>query len=51
MALATVAGFGYALVYARTGAILAAVAAHTGLNLLHFLLFSYPALDPAAGGG
>jgi uncharacterized protein len=44
--LSTVAGIGYALVYARTGSILAAVAAHTGLNLLHFVLFSYPAIDP-----
>lgn len=49
--LATVAGLGYSLVYARTGSVLAAIAAHTGLNLLHFLLFSYPALSPTAGRG
>lgn len=45
--LATIAGLGYAVVYAGTGSVLAAIAAHTGLNLLHLLLFSYPALDPA----
>lgn len=47
--LATTAGLGYALVYARTGSVLAAIATHTGLNLLHFLLFSYPALSPHSG--
>jgi membrane protease YdiL (CAAX protease family) len=46
--LATVAGVGYGLVYALTRSIGAAVLAHTALNLLHFLCFSYPALDPAA---
>jgi len=46
--LATIAGLGYAVVYAGTGSVLAAIAAHTGLNLLHLLLFSYPALDPAS---
>lgn len=49
--LATLAGLGYAAVYARTGSVLAAIAAHTGLNLLHFLLFSYPALSSNAGRG
>ena len=42
--LATVAGIGYGLVYAITGSIVAAALAHTGLNLLHLLFFSYPAL-------
>ncbi len=45
--LATVAGVGYGLVYALTRSIGAAVLAHTGLNLLHFLCFSYPALATA----
>jgi membrane protease YdiL (CAAX protease family) len=49
VALATVAGIGYGLVYALTRSIGAAIAAHTALNLLHLLLFSYPAL--AASGG
>lgn len=48
VALATVAGLGYAWIYAITGSLLAAVLAHTGLNALHFLWFTYPAL--AAGG-
>jgi len=42
--LATVAGLGYGLVYVLTGSIVAAIAAHTALNLLHLLFFSYPAL-------
>ena len=46
--LATAAGIGYGLVYAITGSIVAAAAAHTALNLLHLLLFSYPALDLVA---
>jgi hypothetical protein len=41
--LATVAGIGYGWIYASTGSIAAAIAAHTGLNALHFLLFTYPA--------
>lgn len=44
VALATVAGVGYGLVYAITGSIVAATLAHTSLNLLHLLFFSYPAL-------
>ena len=47
--LATVAGLGYGLVYAITGSIVAAALAHTGLNLLHLLFFSYPALATAGG--
>ena len=42
--LATVAGVGYGLVYALTRSIAAAIVAHATLNLLHLLLFSYPAL-------
>jgi membrane protease YdiL (CAAX protease family) len=42
--LATVAGIGYGWIYASTRSIGAAVLAHAGLNTLHFLLFSYPAL-------
>ena len=42
------AGIGYGWIYAVSGAIGASVLAHTGLNLLHLLFFSYPALAPAA---
>jgi membrane protease YdiL (CAAX protease family) len=42
--LATIAGIGYGWIYASTGSIAAAIATHAGLNTLHFLLFSYPAL-------
>ncbi len=45
--LATVAGLGYGLVYAITGSVMAAAVAHTGLNLLHLLFFTYPALQTA----
>ncbi len=51
VALATVAGVGYGLVYAITGSIIAATLAHTSLNLLHLLFFSYPALNSAVAGG
>lgn len=44
VALASVAGIGYGWIYAATGSIAAAILAHTGLNLLHLLFFSYPAL-------
>ncbi|MFJ3057293.1 lysostaphin resistance A-like protein [Herbaspirillum sp. NPDC087042] len=43
-ALAGVAGLGYALVFHRSGRIEGAIAVHFGLNALHFLFFSYPAL-------
>jgi membrane protease YdiL (CAAX protease family) len=43
--LATVAGVGYGLVYALTRSLAAAIVAHTALNLLHLLFFSYPALQ------
>ena len=42
--LATVAGIGYGWIYASTRSIGAAIAAHVGLNTIHFLFFSYPAL-------
>ena len=44
VALASVAGIGYGWIYAATGSIAAAILAHTGLNLVHLLFFSYPAL-------
>lgn len=42
--LAAVAGIGYGWIYASTRSIGASIAAHAGLNTIHFLLFSYPAL-------
>lgn len=42
--LACVAGIGYGWIYARTGSLAAAALAHTGVNLVHLLGFSYPAL-------
>jgi len=42
--LATIAGIGYGWIYASTRSIGAAIAAHAGLNTVHFLLFTYPAL-------
>jgi membrane protease YdiL (CAAX protease family) len=45
--LATFAGVGYGLVYALTRSIGAAIVAHSTLNLLHLLFFSYPALASA----
>ena len=44
VALAAVAGIGYGWIYASTRSIAAAILAHAGLNTVHFLLFSYPAL-------
>jgi hypothetical protein len=41
--LATVAGFGYGWIYAAQRSLVAAMAAHFGLNVIHFLLFTYPA--------
>ncbi|WFP50764.1 CPBP family intramembrane metalloprotease [Methylomonas sp. EFPC3] len=46
--LATLAGIGYGTAYQATGRVEAAILSHFGLNCLHFLLFSYPALS--AGG-
>ena len=42
--LATVSGIGYGAIYAHARSIGSAIAAHTALNAIHFLLFSYPAL-------
>ena len=44
VALAAAAGIGYGWIYASTRSIGAAVAAHTGLNAIHFVFFSYPGL-------
>ncbi|WP_035373395.1 CPBP family intramembrane glutamic endopeptidase [Pseudoduganella violaceinigra] len=41
-ALASVAGFAYALLYARTRRIEFPIAAHFLLNLVHFVAFTYP---------
>lgn len=43
--LSAVAGIGYALAYARTRCVEAAIAAHFCTNALHFLLFTYPRLE------
>ncbi|MCX9157730.1 CPBP family intramembrane metalloprotease [Niveibacterium sp. 24ML] len=42
--IATLAGIGYGIAYARTRRIEAAVLVHFAVNALHFLLFSYPRL-------
>jgi membrane protease YdiL (CAAX protease family) len=44
MALATLAGAGYACIYSATKRIEAPVAAHFLFNLIHFVGFTYPAL-------
>lgn len=46
-ALATLAGIGYAWVYAATRKIEAAVLTHFAVNAVHFIGFSYPALQAA----
>lgn len=46
--LATVAGIGYGWVYLTTKRIEGSILTHFGLNLTHFLLFTYPALASAA---
>lgn len=46
MALAFIAGMGYAYVYAKTRRLSAAIAVHFALNLVHFVGFSYPRLAP-----
>lgn len=40
--LASLAGLGYALLYARTRCIEISIAAHFLLNLTHFIVFTYP---------
>lgn len=48
VALSTLAGLGYGLAYQRTGHRLeAAILTHFSVNALHFLLFTYPALQPS----
>lgn len=42
--VATVAGLGYALVYARTRTIEGAILVHFAVNAAHFLAFTYPRL-------
>ena len=37
-------GIGYGLIYAHSRSIGTSIAAHSGLNAVHFVLFSYPAL-------
>jgi len=44
VALASAAGIGYGWIYASTRSIGAAIAVHAGLNAIHLLFFSYPAL-------
>lgn len=45
VALATLAGLGYAGVYAKTRRVEAAVLTHFAVNATHFLFFTYPALS------
>ncbi len=42
--LSAIAGFGYGWVYATSGSIGSAIAAHAGLNTIHFLFFTDPAI-------
>jgi membrane protease YdiL (CAAX protease family) len=44
VALAAVAGAGYGWIYAATRSIAGAILAHAGLNTIHLLFFTYPAL-------
>jgi len=44
MAVATVAGLGYAAIYARTRTIEGAILVHFAVNASHFLAFTYPRL-------
>jgi membrane protease YdiL (CAAX protease family) len=45
VALATVAGLGYGWIYRRTQRIEAGILTHFALNTVHFLAFTYPALQ------
>lgn len=45
IALSTIAGLGYGWIYWRTQCIEASILTHFSLNLIHFLLFTYPALS------
>ncbi|WP_419656688.1 putative CAAX protease family protein [Desulfosarcina variabilis str. Montpellier] len=42
--LATAAGWGYGIIFQRTGSIDASIMTHFGLNTTHFIFFTYPAL-------
>jgi membrane protease YdiL (CAAX protease family) len=42
VALSTVAGIFYGWIFASTRSFVAAVAAHTGLNAVHYFFFTYP---------
>ena len=42
--LSSVAGIGYGWIYASTRSLAMSTLAHTGLNTVHFLFFTYPAL-------
>ena len=42
--LAAIAGVGYGFVFNRSGRIESAILTHFGLNFIHFLFFTYPAL-------
>lgn len=42
--LSSAAGIGYGWIYASTRSLAMATLAHTGLNTVHFLFFTYPAL-------
>ena len=46
--LATIAGVFYGYCYQKTGRIESSVLCHFGLNAVHFLMFSYPALSLTA---
>lgn len=46
---ATLAGVAYGIAYQRTQRLEGSMAVHFGLNATHFLLFTYPAVAPAAG--
>jgi len=48
---AMVAGFGYGWAYKQTQRIEAAMAVHFGVNCVHFLLFTYPALAGVGATG
>jgi membrane protease YdiL (CAAX protease family) len=43
--LSTVAGMGYGWIYASTRSLAMSTLAHAGLNTVHFLFFTYPALS------
>lgn len=40
----TIAGLGYGWIYHKTNQIESSILTHFGLNVIHFLLFTYPAI-------